>query len=151
MNVYCKRMIVIAALILAGCASRGQAVTGPSSSIGSEFEVAVADNFQLRRFDIRVVSHSDRKLCIAKDAWPDDNGRFSDSTLEVHVLIPNRKIDLKPALMSVYCPGGCGQVTISPRATLVGFISYEAFQDVEAIVTANERKLQFSANVYACR
>lgn len=137
--------------LLAGRASVAQEASEPGRVAATEYEVVVTDNAERKRFDIRVVSRSDRRLCIANEEWPDDAGRLTVATDETYVQTSHGRVEAKPALLSAYCPGGCGVKAIEPRATLEGFVSYDAFVDAAAIATHDGRVLHMPINVQVCR
>lgn len=138
------------AMLLSACAT-----TGPASSTAvdpsTEFALEVTDRPALRRFEVRLVSTSQRPLCVPIEAWPDINGRFTEEMLDVHVQIPGERVDIAPAFRSVYCPGGCGHRTVAPGATLDAFIAYEAFADADKVASSAERVLHYPLLVHACK
>lgn len=137
------------AMLLSACATAGPASTAAVDP-STEFALKVTDQPAMKRFDVRLVSTSQRPLCVPIEAWPDINGRFTEASLDIHVQIPAGRVDIAPAFRSVYCPGGCGYRTVAPGATLEAFIAYDAFTDADKVASSAERVLHFPFPVLAC-
>lgn len=138
------------AMLLPACAAGGP-VSSAAVDPATEFALEVTDQPAQRRFDVRLVSTSQRPLCVPNEAWPDSHGRFTEAVLDIHVQIPDGRVDIAPAFTSVYCPGGCGYRTVAPGETLEAFIAYDAFADANKLASSAERVLNFAVPVQACR
>lgn len=138
------------AMLLSACATGGPA-SSAAADPATEFALEVTDQPALQRFEVRLVSRSQRPLCVPMEAWPDNGGRFTEEMLDVHVQIPGERVGIAPAFTSVYCPGGCGYRTIAPGATLEAFIAYDAFANADKLASSAERVLNFAVPVQACR
>lgn len=132
-------------VMLAACAPT---ITRPTVD---RYTLHVIDNVAEQRFDVALMSHDSRPLCISIENWPNSSGHF---TVEKEDTFVKTGADLLPArskLLSAYCPGGCGEHRIEPKNELRGFIVYEAFGDSAKLATDSNKELKFPVAPYYCR
>jgi hypothetical protein len=112
------------------------------------FEFAIKDNPQDRRFDLILVSHDDRPICISHGGWPDGSGHVNWGSRDVKIesrgsVFPSRDWDFG------YCAGEC-MTQIPAHGTLEGFINYEEFGDPSQIAELPDKRLTFETFVHLC-
>ena len=108
------------------------------------YQLDVQDNPAELRFDIVLKSNDDRFLCVNVEDWPDSNGSLMVDNAELSLRVDGELRRARGKLMSMYCPGGCGELRIAPRGELRGFISYAVFDDPPRIASASSRELVFN-------
>lgn len=129
---------------LAACTSSAPIRWAPPT----DFDLAVADNPALRRFDLTLTSKAADPLCLSREAWPAEGAvpaGFDGATLTTS----SGKRELLPT-GSAYCPGGCGEVRVEPGQTVRGTLPYSAFGDATAIAEDTVRSLAFEVHPFVC-
>jgi hypothetical protein len=115
-----------------------------------DFSFSVVNNPNGKRYDIALTSSATAPLCLLKENWPTEDGTFPTGyegavlTMTTSLLQPN-------AVMTVYSPGGCGEVRLEPGQTLRSRIAYAAFGDAEIVAVDPVRSISFSVHPFYCR
>jgi hypothetical protein len=138
--------VVMLAIAMASCASV------PAPLAPDAYRLEIVDNPAERRFDVVLRSHHDRALCMSSDNWPLSIGTLRAENTGVYLATASGILPLQGQFVSVYCPGGCGEVRVEPGATLSGFFAYRAFGDADRIAADPSRQLHYAlAPPRACR
>ena len=129
------------------------ACASTSTSLSPDaYRLEIRDNPAARRFDVVLYSRHDRALCVSSDSWPLSIGTLRAENTGVYLETPSGILPLQGQFVSVYCPGGCGEVRVEPGATLSGFFAYSAFGDADRIAADASRRLHYAlAPPQACR
>lgn len=130
---------------LCSCAEK---ITRPESG---HYKLNVTDNTKEHRFDVSLESFDNRALCISIESWPNSSGSFTVEKSDTFLQVGVDRLPAKSKLMSVYCPGGCGEYRVEANGSLEGFISYEVFGDPERLAAAHGKYLDFPVKPYYCR
>lgn len=145
MNISCRE--ILAALFILAIASCASTVTRPAPD---RYFLRANDNVKAHRFDIVLKSNDDKALCISTNGWPNSSGLFTTEREDVALETSAGVLPAKSALLSAYCPGGCGEHRIGNKGELHGFIAYEAFGDAEKLAKDLNKKLKFQVFPYYC-
>jgi len=135
-------MLVIA---MASCAS----VSVPLAP--DAFRLEIRDNPSELRFDVELQSYHDRALCVSSNNWPLSGGTLRAENTGVYLETAAGILPLQGPFVSVYCPGGCGEVRVEAGATMSGFFAYSAFGDADRIAADPSRQLHYALAPQACR
>jgi hypothetical protein len=147
MKVHLERAFLAIFLATAlGSCSKG--VVRPSED---RYRVVVVDNTKEERFDISLVSNDVRPFCLSIENWPNSSGTFTVEQSDVFLETSRGVLPVRSPLMSVYCPGGCGQHRVEPNGELHGFIMYSAFGDPLELAADTSKRLRFNIFPFYCR
>jgi hypothetical protein len=138
-------MAAVLVIAMASCAS----VRAPLAP--DAYQLDIRDNPAERRFDVVLQSRHDRALCVSSDSWPLSPGTLRAENTGVYLETAAGILPLQGQFVSVYCPGGCGEVRVEPGATLSGFFAYSAFGDADRIAADASRQLHYALAPQACR
>lgn len=111
---------------------------------------SVVDNPKEKRYDIALTASATAPLCLLKENWPAEDGTFPTG-YEGAVLTVTTGLLQPKAVMTAYCPGGCGEVRLEPGQTLRSRIAYAAFGDAEIVAVDPVRSISFPVHPFYCR
>ena len=140
------RILILASLVaVSAAACAKQTVFLPSEG----FLLVVTDNRGEFQFDLELQSRDDRPICITVEQWPNEDGQLHMGS-EMAVLRTKDNLIRAKDVNFGSCPGGCGEIRISPGSSLEGRISYAAFGDPAAVASSSVRDLEFGVFPYYC-
>jgi hypothetical protein len=137
----------MAIVLIAAMPSCAQKITRPTAD---RYSLNIIDDIEARRFNLSLNSIDNRALCVSIENWPDSLGHFMVENNDVSLRIGQNHLKAKSTLISVYCPGGCGEHRIEPNDSLRGFISYDVFDDSETLAAEREKILNFPVTPRYC-
>ena len=111
-----------------------------------EYEFVIAENFEDRRFELRLGSDSARQLCIHVYSWPNDLGQLHFGEREVSVAMDGVEYPIQSRNFGYCSPTkkyGCYHV-IPPGNELRGFIAFSEFDPTVARERSATREIAFS-------
>ena len=120
------------------------------ASAAEKFRLDIFDNADARRFEITLTSLDTRAMCVSAENWPNDIGGFDVSQESTYLQVDAQALVPSSSFSSMYCPGGCGEHRIAPRATLRRTINYATFGDPGTIAASPSKLLHFVAMPYYC-
>lgn len=121
----------------------------PSTASADEFELLVTVDRSARRFNLRLVSHSQRQLCLHLNEWPDDVGKLHFAgTRGVYVEMAGTRCNALDRNLG-YCPERECLLKTRPGGELAGFIDFSEF--VCELDSGAPLKLSFSVAPTHCR
>lgn len=126
-------------------------VSAPQRPSEEGFSLDVVDNAAEQRFDLTLVSHDAKPLCIQMEAWPSQSGLMPTQNFAAVLIGQQGEWLSESDMFSAYCPGGCGEHRIEPNSQLKGFIAYRAFGDPRQVAEMPEKRLRFSVKPFYCR
>jgi hypothetical protein len=143
-----KRVLLAAwPLLLPACAASDRGSLRFAS--GTDYEVRIVDNQEARRFDLELLSHSSKYLCLGKGQWPDAKGRVEDGS--ERATLPTNIGDLSAADANFgFCVGERCGIRLGPGRSLRGFIGYDQFGDPERIARLKRGRLSFPVSLTKC-
>jgi hypothetical protein len=113
------------------------------------YQFMIQDNPANLRFDLIILSHDDRPICISHGGWPDDSGHVDWGSQDVKVESRQRSFPARDWDFG-YCENGECTTRIPPHGTLRGFINYEEFGDPKEIAGLPDRRLIFETTPHLC-
>lgn len=131
------------ALIGGGCA---HSAASDFPLAGRDYVLTAEPNQVARRFDLRLVSKTDRSLCISQDNWSNAPGWLAWSSERVFVENGGRRFPITD--QNFGSCADCGSWVIKPGATLAGKVAYDQF-DPEA-TSSGAPRLSYNPPVRAC-
>lgn len=100
----------------------------PSEAAADQFEIQITTDRSTGRFNLTLISHSRRQLCLHRQEWPDESGQLHfGGARGVYVEMDGARCNALDENLG-YCPGGkeC-RLRIAPGGELTGFIDFSQF------------------------
>lgn len=113
------------------------------------YQFIIQDNPANLRFDLVILSHDDRPICISHGGWPDESGHVDWGSQDVKVESLQRSFPARDWDFG-YCENGECTTQIPPHSTLRGFINYEEFGNPKEIAGLPDRRLIFETTPHLC-
>jgi len=113
------------------------------------FQFMIRDNPANLRFDLVMISHDNRPICISHGGWPDAAGHVDWGSQWVEVKSLQRKFPARDWDFG-YCVDGECTTQIPPHGSLKGFINYAEFGDPKEIAELPQRQLEFETTPHLC-
>lgn len=120
-----EMLIVLSACLLCCCAGvsgRGSIRTLPPAS-PTDYRLEIAEDRENQRFDLRLVSTTNRRLCIGEHQWPNSLGQLHFASTDIYVIVAGVKYGVKERNMGY--PEGT--LRIPAHGQLTGFLSFDEF------------------------
>lgn len=130
-------------LIFAGCVTDGGGIP-----FTNDFTLAIRDAPERQRFELELTAGA-APICFTIEQWPDRHGRVDTGRI-AHVSTETGRFEASNENFG-YCPGGCGEIRVEPRARLSAFVAYDQFPAGASLSLAAVRRLDYDFHPYSCR
>ena len=141
-------LAVISVCLLSCCAvSRWRDRSTPLTPASpTEYRLEIVEDPDNRRFDLRLVSTTNRPLCVGEHQWPNSLGQLHFARGDVYLIVAGAKYSIKEHNMGY--PEGV--LRIPPGGQRTGFISLDEFDPGWSSTPDSARKLLFKVQPVYC-
>lgn len=136
---------LVAATVTVACATTRE-IDAPV--VGVDFTVSMHDNPIAHRFDLRLTSHSKRKICLPPEQWPNQSGKVDWAKDYISVRVGAKRFPIAD-WNGGYCPG-CYVAEVRPGESVAAFIPYADFENFGPENYQADKELTFPPHASWC-
>ena len=124
------------------------AAIDPETPWGLRYRIEIKDLPRQKRFEVRLISLDDRKLCLRPDRWPNRFGQLDARIMSAVLQTEDRAYPLLDHRFQFW--SGSEVIVVEPGRELTGFVNYAEFGDPSKIAKLPQRRLNFIVAPFLC-
>ena len=126
---------------------RGYDKTPLQFALPTDYRLEIAENRDERKFEVKLISTTVRRLCINSAQWPNSLGQLHFARDRVYVTVGDTRYDIKTENFGY----PAGFLEIPAGGGLDGFIAFDEFDSAWPTGSNTKPVLAFEVQPYYCK